>query len=81
MKKTITLIFIFSSLVLILDSFDVSHALMMFYLVGIIPGTNISIDAARMLEFFALFTGFIFARIVNSTFRSLKPETPAVSNA
>lgn len=63
MRKTI----IFTSLVLsgimILDSFNAGHALMMFLLAGVIPGTNLAISAQNMIEFFALLTGFVLARI------------------
>jgi len=62
-KKTVTIIFIILSAVLILDSMDFAHALAMFLLAGIIPGTNIVISATVMLEFFALVIGFVIARV------------------
>jgi hypothetical protein len=76
MKKTLIIAFSLSSLLLIINSFDIGHALMMFYLAGIVPGTNIAIDAARMLEMFALLAGFIVARIMAFTVRALKPLLP-----
>jgi hypothetical protein len=80
MKKTIAFIFILLSLALILDSVNFSHALMMFYLAGIVPGTNIAIDAARMLEFFTLIAGFIFARIIMLITRSMNPRSQPSSS-
>lgn len=63
MKKKLTIIFTVLSLVLILDSMNVMHALAFFMLAGIIPGTNIVLNADRMLEFFTLLLGFVLARI------------------
>jgi len=63
MKKTFTIIFTILSALLILDSMDVSHAIAMFLLAGIIPGTNIALTADRMLELFALLIGFVLARV------------------
>lgn len=63
MKKTITITLISLSALIILDSLNAGQALMMFFLAGVIPGTNIAIDAGRALELFALITGFVLARI------------------
>lgn len=63
MKKTLTIIFITLSALLILDSMGTAHAMAMFLLAGIVPGTNIAISADRMLEFFALLIGFVLARV------------------
>ncbi|MFZ1301351.1 MAG: hypothetical protein WAQ27_02095 [Candidatus Microsaccharimonas sp.] len=77
MKKTITIILITLSLLLILDSIDFSHALMMFILAGVIPGTNITIDASQMLWLFAMIGGFIVGRAMAFVVRSLKTTRPA----
>lgn len=63
MKKTTAIILTLLSLVLILDSFNFGHALMMFYLAGLIPGTNIALSASQMLELFAVAAGFTVARL------------------
>ena len=81
MKKTIAIILTTFSLLLILDSFNFGHALMMFYLAGVVPGTNIAIDADRMLEFFAVIAGFIVARLTVYIIRSLMPSVAAISRA
>lgn len=81
MKKTIAIILTILSTLIILDSFNFSHALMMFYLAGVIPGTNFALDAARMLEFFALIAGFTVARILSSIVRSFKPSVTSISHA
>lgn len=64
MKKTLTLILTALSFMLILDSMNAGHAIIMFFLAGVIPGTNIAIEASRMLEIFALLLGFTLSRIV-----------------
>jgi hypothetical protein len=79
MKKLTAFILTILSLLLILDSFNFGHALMMFYLAGIIPGTNVIIDADRMLEFFALVGGFILARSVAYIIRTSKLDLPSAS--
>jgi len=75
MKKTAAIIFTALSLLMILDSFNFGHALMMFYLAGIIPGTNIALSAAQMLEFFAIVAGFVVARIMTYVVRSFMAQT------
>ncbi|MDB5181016.1 MAG: hypothetical protein JWO54_779 [Candidatus Saccharibacteria bacterium] len=79
MKKIITLICLIMSALLILDSIHFSHALMMFYLAGIIPGTNTVIEASQMLEIFALVSGFTFARIISYIAKSFILELTATS--
>jgi hypothetical protein len=81
MKKTIAITLTIFSLLLILDSFNFGHVLMMFYLAGIIPGTNIAIGATQMLEFFALITGFTVARVMTYLLRSFMPNLTAISRA
>ena len=66
MKKTITIICIILSSILILDSMDAWHAIAMFYLAGEIPGTHQSLNAGTMMELFALLIGFVIARIGNT---------------
>lgn len=72
MKKNITIIAITLSTLLILDSMNFSHALMMFLLAGVIPFTNITIDGAQMLEFIFIVAGFLFARITLYIGRNIK---------
>ena len=69
MKKTLTLIFTILSLMIILDSLNVGEALFMFYLAGVIPGTNQVVKADRMLEIFTLLIGFTLSRIVMAIMR------------
>lgn len=70
MKKSITLICITLSLLLILDSMDAFHALAMFMLAGIIPGTHVVLSASFMLELFALLFGFVVARVSIAALRA-----------
>lgn len=71
MKKTITIICIILSAVLILDSMDAWHAIVMFYIAGEIPGTHQSLNAGTMLIVFAILTGFVVARVGNTAVLSL----------
>ena len=79
MKKTIAIILTIFSLLLILDSFNFGHALMMFYLAGVIPGTNLILNATQMLQLFAGIAGFIVARVVNHLILALIPTMVSVS--
>ncbi len=63
MKKTLTIIFTTLSIILILDSMNFGHALAIFFLAGIIPGTNIAIDADRMFALFSMLLGLVLARV------------------
>ncbi len=63
MKKTFTIIFTALSALLILDSIDIGHAAAMFLLAGVIPGTNIVINADHMLNLFALLLGLVITRV------------------
>ncbi len=79
MKKTITIICITLSLLIILDSFNFAQALVMFLLAGVIPGTNIAIDGARMLEFFSLAIGFTVGRVMMYGLRTFKLRLTSIS--
>lgn len=76
MKKTLTFILISSSAFIILDSMNAGHALVMFFLAGVIPGTNVAIDAGRMLELFTLLIGFTLSRVTTHLIRitSVRPQ-------
>ena len=71
MKKRITITCLILSALLILDSMNAAHAIVMFYLAGLVPGTNITLSPSTMLQVFALLTGFVLARIGNAAFLSL----------
>ena len=79
MKKNIAIIFTLLSLLLILDSVNFGHALMMFLLAGVIPGTNMTINGEQMLEFTVLVAGFIFARLTMYLFRNLLSQNNETS--
>ncbi len=49
MKKTITIISLIGALLVILDSVQASHWFVLFFLAGVIPGTNILIPATGIL--------------------------------
>jgi hypothetical protein len=63
MRKLIITACTILSILMILDSLNAGHALVMFVLAGVIPGTNIAIDAGRMLELFTLLIGFTLSRL------------------
>jgi len=78
MKKTITITSLVSSLLLILDSAHASHWLVLYFLAGVIPGTNILISATDMLAANATAITIIMLRItVWPTVRTLffPPDT------
>lgn len=81
MKKTITIVCITLSLLLILDSFNFSQMLVMFLLAGVIPGTNIAVSGDQMLEFFALALGFTVARIMMYAIRTFKLRITSLMEA
>lgn len=62
MKKTISLILIAASWVLILDTFNAGQVIVSFLLTGTIPGTPFTINASVMLSLYALAIGFTLAR-------------------
>lgn len=66
MKKLLTIVFISLSAILILDSMNVGQAVTMFLLAGVIPGTNVALSGATMLELFALLIGFTLARVAHT---------------
>ena len=70
MKKQLAIIFTALSIILILDSFNIGHALTMFLLAGIVPGTDVVLSAGVMLEFFALAGGFVLARVCQQAIRA-----------
>lgn len=77
MKKAITITLTALSAILILDSMNFGYALAMFYLAGIVPGTNLVIDADRMLSLFVILLGFVLARISIYLFKrynTLRPQ-------
>ena len=76
MKKTLIILLISLSTYMILDSMNAGHALVMFFLAGVIPGTNVAIDAGRMLELFTLLIGFTLSRITTHFIRvsTVRPQ-------
>lgn len=63
MRKTITITCLILSGLIILDSLNVGHILIMFFLAGVIPGTNIALSASTMMEVFALLIGLVIGRL------------------
>ena len=70
MKKIITVVFLSLSALIILDSLNAGHAVVMFLLAGVIPGTNLAISADEMLNLFALLIGFSLSRVTTSLIRA-----------
>ena len=81
MKKTIAIIFTILSFIFILDSLNFGHALMMFLLAGVIPGTDISISAGRMMEFFGLLIGLVIGRLSTRPLQALFTRLPQLKRA
>ena len=81
MRKLIVIACLVLSSLIILDSMNAGHALVMFLLAGVIPGTTIAINAADMMDVFALLIGFVLARLLNRFFVGLFQRIPLRSNA
>jgi hypothetical protein len=81
MRKIIIFVCLILSGFMILDSLNMGQALMMFLLAGVIPGTNIAISAQVMVEFFALVSGFVFARLTSRFLAPLLRRLPAGRHA
>jgi len=87
MKKTLTIILLILSIIMILDSLNAGHALVMFFLAGVIPGTNITIGASQMLETFTFLIGFTLSRItlnlmrLSAQYRSEERTSSRISRA
>jgi hypothetical protein len=76
MKKTLTIILVIASALLILDSVNFAHAVMLFLLAGVIPGTNILITPAETMMLCALIGGFVLSRtIIPSLSRSTSKKS------
>lgn len=70
MKKKLTILCVSLSALLILDTLNAGHALVMLLLAGVVPGTSIVIDASLMFEYILLLTGFTLSRITLGLARS-----------
>ena len=71
MRKAIIITCLVLSGLIILDSFHAVDAMVMLFLAGIIPGTNIEVSGQTMMSFFALLIGFVLARLANRAFVNL----------
>jgi len=80
MKKAVTIICLSLSAILILDSVNAGHAVFMFFLAGVIPGTNMAISADSMLLSFTFLTGFTLSRIIINVARFADKEKTQSSN-
>ena len=67
MRKLISLICITLSLLIILGQFNVWDSLLLFMLVGSIPGTSMSLPPAAMLIFITVIIGVATLFIVSQT--------------
>lgn len=63
MKKAISIICIIGAVLIILDSANASHWLLLFFLAGVIPGTNIHISAIDTLAANATAITIVILRI------------------
>lgn len=81
MRKAIIIACLILSGLIILDSFNIGHVLMMFLLAGVIPGTNIALSATTMMEIFALLIGLIIGRISSYVIRQLSTRGPLSARA
>ena len=73
-KVIITTSLVFSALI-ILDSLNLGHALMMFLVAGQIPGTKFALDATTMLWLSMGALGFIVGRLSSSAVIALEARS------
>ena len=71
MKKVVTVLAVLGSLIIILSSLQFDHALTMFLLVGLVPGTDIVVSPGQMFMAVGLIAGFALARLVTPPLRRL----------
>lgn len=69
-QKAIVTTCLILSAIMILDSMNAGYAIVMFLLAGVIPGTNVAISGAHMLELFVLLIGIVLSRITLRVMRS-----------
>ena len=81
MRKFIIITCLVLSGLIILDSLNAGHLLMMFLLAGVIPGTDISISAGRMMEFFGLLIGLVIGRLSTRPLQALFTRLPQLKRA
>ena len=67
MKKTITILLIVASLLIILDSIHFGDALIMFIFAGIIPGTNFQLSPEQTFGLFTISISFIVVYFKSKT--------------
>lgn len=73
MKKDITILFTIASLLIILDSINGLHMIMMFLFVGIIPGTDIALNPNQMLFLMASLTFVVlYISMILPIYRKIK---------
>lgn len=61
-KKVIVIACLVASLLIFLATIDIVHALVMFLMAGVIPGTNIALSATQMLVIMVVLTGLAIYR-------------------
>jgi hypothetical protein len=81
MRKTIIITCLILSGLMILDSLQAPHALMMFLFAGVIPGTNIAVSASDMIFLFSLLTGFVLGRITQRFVAIARSHRPLQARA
>ncbi len=81
MRKSIIITCLILSGLIILDSLNVGHLLVMFLLAGVIPGTNIALSASTTLELFTLLIGLVIGRLSARAFQPVFARLPILKKA
>lgn len=81
MKRRIIITSLILSGILILDSMNIPHALMMFLIAGNIPGTAVYLDADTMLALFMMIFGIMSGRLTSRLITRLATVTPQLKLA
>lgn len=79
MKKTITILSTIGSLLIILDTMNIGHSIVLFLFVGMVPGTNLYVSPIDMMSATATAFTVIVLRLAfwnNVKARLFTPPTP-----
>ena len=81
MRKSIIITCLILSGLIILDSLNAGHILVMFLLAGVVPGTNIALSASTTMELFALMIGLVIGRLSTRALEPVFARIPILKKA
>jgi len=81
MKKTLTILFLIGSGLIIADTIGLWHMLIVFLFVGIVPGTNLTVSPDAMLISCPILSGLLIAYsfvlpVIKDVYNTSKQDKP-----